>query len=600
MTCLRPFSAAPIVLLGLALAGCGGGGSGAQQSAMALLPPVAATPASDSAGLGPVEYLQNSSPLSSSGTIGAGTRQALVAVMSSATIHTGFAADTFSIESGAGLQSAAIRAQSAGRATAPLHAAPVEAFAADDRELLSRLGSMADPNAPQTARTQSFLPATLSVGATAPLWVQHGSLSSTTRTSSQVPSTLLAQSAHGNIWIDDSLLSGPASSAAFSAGQRTATLAQISADFENAYASDTAHFASPDYSAGAPALRNQYKACSASGSVQGTTGGYIAEPADRRINVLIVNTQNLGGLGGYFSGANYMHQAVLNCLNGTAGTYESNEAPFIFVGWYERDGSDYELREDLVRSTAHELQHLINFVNHALLASAASNASYDGNEAPFINEGLSMLAQDLAVESMYGSQGIHFDTDDALARANAYLSNPAGFSISGFDGIDSASWGGDGTPAFNCGGGCYGGAYLFQRYLRDRFGEDAYTHGMETSGVVGGANLQAVTRENAGSLLDDFALAMAGDSLGVTPADSRFAFGSLHLTRAYADQFGGSATLGGVYSTPLTSGGALVNAPVGGFAFVSVPAVPAGGMPVSVTDRAAVSGFGLAAGLAQH
>lgn len=238
-------------------------------------------------------------------------------------------------------------------------------------------------------------------------------------------------------------------------------------------------------------------------------------------------------------------------------------------------------------------------MNHALLAQGASSGSFDGNETPFINEGLSMLAQDLAVDAMYGSRGVHFDADDALARANAFLSNPQNFSISQFSGIDSASWGG-GSAQYNCAGGCYGGAYLFQRYLRDRFGGDAYTHAMETSGVTGSQNLQAVTQQAPGTLLDDFALAMAAGTLGVTPSDSRFAFGSLSLTATYADQFGGSTTLAGVNAAPMSASSATVRAPVGGFAYVAVPAVPAGGMPVQVTDQASVSGFGLAAGLVQH
>jgi hypothetical protein len=374
------------------------------------------------------------------------------------------------------------------------------------------------------------------------------------------------------------------------------TLSQIGADFENAYASDTTHFAFPDYSSNAPGLQPQYKTCSSSGASQGSARGYINEPADRRINVLIVNSQNLGGLGGYFSGANYMPQSTLNCLSG----YKTNEAPFIFVGWFERNGAMYELQEDLVRSTAHELQHLINFVNHAILAGAASSPSYNGNETAFINEGLSMLAQDLAIDRMYGARGVHFDVDDALSRANIYLSNPGNFSISGFGGIDPGSWGGGSSAQFNCGGGCYGGAYLFERYLRDRFGGDAYTHGVETSGATGAQNLQSVTGSAAGTLLDDFALAMAADTIGITPNDARFAFGSLNLTGTYADQFGGSTTLGGVYATPFSGTSMSVSAPIGGFAFVSVPSVPSGGMPVQVTDRASVSGFGMAAGLAQH
>ncbi|HEV3152825.1 MAG TPA: hypothetical protein VGZ02_03365, partial [Candidatus Baltobacteraceae bacterium] len=433
----------------------------------------------------------------------------------------------------------------------------------------------------------STIPSAPAVGATASIWVEQGVGSST---STQVPATLVAQSAHGNIWLDDTLLNTSAQAGA----------AQIAADFENAYASDTAHFASPDYSSGAPGLQAQYQSCNSSGSVTGTAPAYITEPADRRINVMIVNPAQLGGYGGYFSGSNLMRQNALNCLNGGGTTYESNEAPFIFVGWFASQGATYELQEDLVRGTAHELQHLINFVNHAIAASGASTAGFNGSEEAYINEGLSMLAQDLAVERMYGAQGVRFDVDDAVSRADAYLSNPGNYSISAFSGIDDNGYGGGTSAQYNCFGGCYGGAYLFQRYLRDRFGGDAYTHSMETSGVVGSQNLQTVTGEGAADLLDDFALAMAANTLGVQNPNTRFAFGSLNLAGSYLDQFGKTRTLGGVYAAPLNGGSASVSAPIGGFTFVSVASVPSGGMPVTVTDRASVSGFGLAGGLAQH
>ena len=586
----------------LGLAGCGGGGGGGTQAAGVAVMPALATPAAQSNAGGPVQYLSSTGPLSSSGTIPAGAHEAFVAVMSSDTsTGSAFQTDSLVVQSGTVPQRVATRAQSATRLAAPPpHIGGVEAFPADDRALLTRLASIRTGTSSAPAiRTQSVMPSTLQPGANASLWVQQSSLSGAGRTNVQVPSTLLVQSAHGNIWVDNSLLSGASASSSFSSSALPATAAQIASDFENAYASDTAHFASPDYGTNAPGLQPQYKSCSSGGASAGTASAYISEPADRRINVLVVNPQNLGGTGGYFSGANMMHQGALNCLNGGSTSYESNEAPFIFVGWFQRNGATYELQEDLVRSTAHELQHLINFVNHTLLAPGASSSSFDGNEAPFINEGLSMLAQDLAVENMYGSRGLHFDADDALARANAFLANPASFSITQFSGIDSSAWGG-GSAQYNCAGGCYGGAYLFQRYLHDRFGGDAYAHAMETSGVTGAQNLQAVTQQAPGTLLDDFALAMAAGTAGVTPSTPRFAFGSLSLTGTYADQFGASTSLNGAYAAPLNASSATVTAPVGGFAFVAVPAVPVGGMPVQVTDQASVSGFGMAAGLVQH
>jgi hypothetical protein len=561
-----------------ALGGCAGG------SASGLIPARPLALAQPQPG-GPVAYLQSDGPLASSGSIAGAAGQTIVAVMSGAFSDSPqpFAADTLTLSTGSTPQSLQQSAplRTAVPAAIPAHMSPAEAFAVAPSVRLRP--ATAAPSALRLVR--SVFANAPAVGTSAEIWVQQGALSAGTRANVQVASTLRLQTAHGNIWIDDTLANQIGAAA----------LQQIGADFENAYASDTEHFASPDYGTNAPGRAPSYQACAADGSVQGTTPAYIAEPPDGRINVLIVSTGALGGMGGYFSSVNYMPQAALNCLG---GSYRSNEAPFIFVGWTASNGASYELREDLVRGSAHELQHLINFVNHAILPAAASSASFNGNEDSFINEGLSMLAQDLAVARMYGSQGVAFDADDALARAAVYLQNPQHYSVSGFTGIDPAGWGADGTTAqWNCSAGCYGAAYLFQRYLYDRFGGDAYTHAVETGGT-GTAHLAAVTGETAGSLLDDFALALAAGSVNAT-GQPQFSLGALKLSTSYDDQFGGATRLPAVTTEPAT-GPQQVQAPVGGFAFVSVGAVPAAGMPVKITDNATAPGFGLAGGLAQQ
>lgn len=580
---LPRFEAALVSLFVIMLAGCGGGGGGTQSAVTPVIPPALATP-TPAAGA-PVGYLQSAGGLTTSGTIISGAHSALVAIMSGDSAASSFASDALSVSTGATVQGVALMPSS--RSVAPPRLAPIEAFPADDRALLERMQTLrvADTG-PATRHAQSVLPSTLTVGTGAPLWVQKGSLGGS-RVNVQVPATLLAQSAHTNIWIDNTLQL-PQSS-----------ISQIVADAENAYASDTAHFASADYASSSPGLQARYSACAPGGGSQGTTAAYISEPADRRIDVMVVNASNLGGVGGYFSAANLMTQATLNCLNGSSTTYESNEAPFIFVGWFAGSGSTYELQEDLVRSTAHELQHLINFVNHGILAAAASSASFNGNETPYINEGLSMLAQDFAVQTMYGSGGVQFDADDAVARANVYLAAPSNYSLSAFTGIDPSAWGGSGGAQYNCAGGCYGAAYLFERYLHDRFGGDGYTHSMETSGMTGDANLQAATGEGTASLFGDFALAMAADTLGVPSVDTRFNFGSLRLSGSYVDQFGATTKLAGLYAQPFSGNAMNVSAPVGGFAFVAMSTVPSGGTSVSVSDHASAPGFSLEGGLAQ-
>jgi len=440
------------------------------------------------------------------------------------------------------------------------------------------------------------------VGATASIWAAVFAIGSSTATYQQVASTLEYQGSRTNVWIDNSLLTGAKSSASFQGGALATTIAALGADFDNAYASDTSHFASPDYPDTAPGRSVMYGTCDNTGAATGMAlPQYITEPTDKRVNVLVLNSANLGaGVGGYFSSVNYFPQAVWNCLIGHGGTVPmSNEAPFIYIGWFDANGAPYELNEDAVRGTAHELQHLINFVNHSILPAAANSFAFNGSEDPFINEGLSMLSQDLAVNRLNSS--VPFDVADAMGHAQQFLSSPQNYSVSGFIGIDPASWGGNGTtPRYNCGGGCYGSGYLFQRYLRDRFGGDAYTAGMETSGVTGFANLQVNGgNEPAAGLLGDFAMAIAVNSQQMTPTTTAFNLGTFNTRHTYTDQFGFGRTLTGVASSPAAiavNGSSGLTPPLGGFAFFGFS--PSNGEAVSIVDNNGA--FGLVGGLAQH
>lgn len=528
--------------------------------------------------------------------------------------HAGTFATT-SLSAGTGTQAQSvgrISASSRTRSVKPL--VPVEARPADDREvheLLSRLPRAfgAHPDLARVRRNTSTIPSNPVVGSAASIWVGIAALGSSGTTYQQVPATLEAQSAHGNIWIDNSLISGAASSSSFNSGNAQTTAGTIATDFENAYASNTTHFGTPDYPPTAPARQVSYNACDAAGNQLGTTvSQIITEPADGRINVTVLNSANLGnGVGGYFSAVNYIPQAAWNCSNSAASASPiySNEAPMIFVGWFNSAGATYELGEDMVRGTAHEFQHLINFVNHSILPAAASSNTFNGSEDSFINEGLSMLAQDLAIDNLYGSN-YPFDSLDALNHASAYLSNPQNYSVSGFIGIDPANFGGDGvTPHYNCGGGCYGSAYLFQRYMHDRFSGDVYTHGMETSGISGFANLVANCAscgETGTQLLQDFAIAMAVNTEGMTAPTQAYSFGTLNLIHgAYPSPLAGftAPSLGGagvMTLGPNATGTGTV--PLGGFGFMAL--TTPGGQTFSLTDTTPAQGYILSGGLVQH
>jgi hypothetical protein len=249
-----------------------------------------------------------------------------------------------------------------------------------------------------------------------------------------------------------------------------------------------------------------------------------------------------------------------------------------YVGWNGTNSVTYNTDEDLVRGTSHELQHLINYVNHVLLNDTQPEDSW-------INEGMSMLAQDFALNRKFG---IAHDVDDALSYAQLYLFAPQNFSLTAFTGRDSNSsqW------TYNC-SGCYGVEYLFQRYLYDRFGGDGYLSRMLGTSYSY-ANLQQATGVDPHQLISDFAIALAASGTGKT-SDPRFGIASLNLPAPYSDQFGGTLATGGPTIVSAVPGSAFPY--FGSFVYYSVPP-SANGQTLSGKDVA--GGFGLQLGVVKQ
>jgi hypothetical protein len=239
--------------------------------------------------------------------------------------------------------------------------------------------------------------------------------------------------------------------------------------------------------------------------------------------------------------------------------------------------TSWEIGEDLVRSMAHEFQHEINFVNHTILSDGPS-------ENVWINEGMSMLAQDFAVNWMYPS--VPVDIDDAGWHASNYLLAPQNYSLTAFTGSTG------GSQTYNC-AHCYGAEYLFQRYLYDRFGRDAYLKkmlGVSTSY----ANLQQATGTDPNQLISDFAIALAASGTGAT-SDSRYGFTGINLRSTYSDQFGNLTTFNGPATSPLASGSSSYM--LGSIFYMSGNATAAG-KTIGVKDLSGT--FSLRAGVVQH
>ncbi|MBV8600390.1 MAG: hypothetical protein JO359_02375, partial [Candidatus Eremiobacteraeota bacterium] len=236
--------------------------------------------------------------------------------------------------------------------------------------------------------------------------------------------------------------------------------------------------------------------------------------------------------------------------------------------------------------TAHEFQHLINFVNHCILAPTCLV-----QDDPWMNEGLSMLAEDFAVHQLFPN--VQYDVDEALFFGAQFLQSPQSFNVAAFAGIDA----GQTAPALYC-NGCYGGAYLFQRYLYNRFGGDAYTRAMETGAGTSGTNLSAFANETPQALVGDFSIALAAAQNGVS-ATNPFTF-AIAPGSTFVDQFGNPMTLPALGSVGQSALGSstIYNSCEGCFFYVGVPTNKTSAT-LKVTDTSQVSAA-LAAGVVQH
>ena len=156
------------------------------------------------------------------------------------------------------------------------------------------------------------------------------------------------------------------------------------------------------------------------------------------------------------------------------------------------------------------------------------------------------------------------------------------------------------TTTYNC-HGCYGGEYLLQRYLYDRFGGDTYLHAMENSAATSYANLATATGQTGATLplvFGDFAIAMAASNTGVS-TDPRFNFGGLNLHHFYTSAFNNTRALNGAYVAAqiFANGSGSATGFLGGYVYLSGSSLLANQV-VNMTD--ATGTFKLTAGVVQR
>lgn len=423
------------------------------------------------------------------------------------------------------------------------------------------------------------------VGTQQSFYISSGAIGTSGGAFVSVPFTLAATSNHTLIWLDNSLSSTVVGYAN-----------QIAAIAENAYLSDTAKYAPFDYTAASTGYINRgHSYCDATGAPTGTSGLiFIDPPAPGVVNVMVANGGSGGplgtGVGGYFTPLNYLSQNYANCYAGGQAANPSNQVPMIVVGWFSNGtlaNDQYELQEDLVRSTAHELQHLVNFVNHVIINGQSNN------DPTWLNEGMSMLAQDLV-----SSGGL--DIDDALRHATLYLAHPQENSLTGFLRVAS---GVTPTLTYNC-SSCYGGSYLFARYMYDRFGSSAFTQNMTTGSTFGSPSLVRLSNySDFPSLLGDFATALAVSNTGVS-TDPRYNFTGINLRQTYPSPHGGvSQVFTGPKLLPVAAGNgvSITGMPAGAFAYYTVTGLTGSGNAVKLTDTTgATSKMALTGSIVQH
>lgn len=338
-----------------------------------------------------------------------------------------------------------------------------------------------------------------------------------------VPATLQYVSSHGYIWVDNGIDA--------SYGLGASDWSAAGARFDQAYAKETVTYGPAFFQ------RNyQYSQCDTSGNAL-PNSSYEApvdmSGTDPHINVLVTKALESTGEGGYFFAEDLLNDQELNCAT-KAPHVPSNALPMIVIGAdkYQSGSStvadeNFWRTEDMMRSIPHEFQHLLHAVNKVFAPELVNNQQGVFDDS-FVDEGDAMLAQDLV------NPGEAQDTV-ALEAAFSYLYSPSNYSLTAFTGYDANPLDTSSTPSFGFyhnTNGNYGAAYLFQRYLYDRFGGDAAMHRQYatlTTTAGGGANVDPIVAEAGNGetfvqLYQEFASALAARNVAST--DPRFTFAS--------------------------------------------------------------------------
>ncbi len=390
------------------------------------------------------------------------------------------------------------------------------------------------------ATPQNFVP-----GATFTFQLQCGNISGTTSSTCKngvvaAPAHLITQTAHANIWLDDS----DANAAEYPSGVQ-ADMDKIGSLFEQNYAVETAAYGSA-YTTSTV----QFQECDANTTrLTGSPdpGTDTTSRTDPQMNIIITNALAGTGEGGYFFGADMLSQSEANCIPGTPKIAVNNLKMFVMSSdintpspGFAANNEAFYLQETAPQTMAHEYQHYLHYINKFLqqIVVDPTNQNAGTIDNSFVDEGCSVLAQDLVV-----GNGRDPKEAESPLFVRAYLLEPNLFSLTSFSGYqpDPASSSASAPYGYyHNNAGNYGFSYLMMRYLYDRFGGSAALHAVYAeksnglSGVDVGPVVAAAGGEPFAQVYQEFATALAvhvGGGAAEAVSDPRYAFSSQLVLR---------------------------------------------------------------------
>lgn len=547
---MRSHSFTAALVLGVALlGGCGGGGASSPAPALLALGVASPQPVAGLDGAsGPVTLFNGGATIGS--TVSAGSAGAIFTIDSGTapkTLPAGASLATFAVVVTEVAQTAAApglrtlhppalpraRRNSDLRIPDPPNSARMTAQLLD----LQRRSSALLRRPAAASRSRSFAP-----GDGRTFVLQGGTINGSGGAAAPIAmrATLVAQSSHANVWLDDAAYRDPAvMRLEYPSG--ASDFATVAAEFEQIFAIETQAFG-PAYTTGIV----NFQACDAAGAPLAvsparpdTTGA-----SDPHLNIVITDRLRDLGEGGYFFGLDLLDADEANCVagqpkpavNGLPMIVVEGDAYAAYNGGatetYPANNEAYWLRADMPQTIAHEFQHYLHFVNKYLQQHVANpdNPNAGTLDDAYIDEGCSVLAQDLVAQNSPVSR-------QSPAFVRAFLLEPNNFSLTAFTGyapnaLDSTS----ANPPYGFyrnTAGNYGYAYLFVRYLYDRFGPGALkaiyaeqNFGAARQPDTGPASA-AAGGEPFGQLFREFTAALAVHSGGAVPpmsSDPAYAF----------------------------------------------------------------------------